>query len=158
MFVNRWRNKMWEKAARIFIDYRCNSLSGGFHGFVPDQDFGRDTNRLDYFRVTALDVNGDDHLNGNVSYGDGGGGSDHGVVVGPRVEQEKGDVADGAHGGDMTPQVHVRTFDNTGRHVCEPVDQMLEHDSGSDDGDEAIWASTNLGIDFLDAIDLIFML
>ncbi|KAI3767919.1 hypothetical protein L2E82_18348 [Cichorium intybus] len=134
----KWRNRTSEQAAPIFTGYCYMDFSAGFHGSVPDQDFVWGTNRLDYFRVTALDVNGDNHLLGNASYGDGGGGgSDHGVVVGPRVEQERGDAPDGAHGGDMTPQVPVRTFDNTGSdEVDEAIIHRLNHER--DDGGHGV--------------------
>ncbi|KAL4582692.1 hypothetical protein LXL04_007250 [Taraxacum kok-saghyz] len=45
-----------------------------------NQEFGRDTNRLDYFRVTAFDLHGDDHLAGVSTHG--GGTTDRGVVRG----------------------------------------------------------------------------
>ncbi|KAI3515038.1 hypothetical protein L1887_13787 [Cichorium endivia] len=116
-----------------------------------DQEFGRDTNRHDYFRVTAFDVNGDDNLAGIASDGGGGGGggtTDRGVVVGPRPEQERGSVTVGIGGSIRTRQVPGRIFasngnesvvqrpeqerDNGGgrrrRHVV--VDPILEEESG----------------------------
>ncbi|KAL7604381.1 hypothetical protein Lser_V15G19590 [Lactuca serriola] len=48
-----------------------------------NQEFGRDPNRLDYFRVMPFDVFGDDHLTGIVGYGGGVGGRlDRGLVEG----------------------------------------------------------------------------
>ncbi|KAL4580644.1 hypothetical protein LXL04_016844 [Taraxacum kok-saghyz] len=37
-------------------------------------EFGRDTNRVDYFKVTAFDLHGDDQFTGIASHGGGGGG------------------------------------------------------------------------------------
>ncbi|KAI3781330.1 hypothetical protein L2E82_11342 [Cichorium intybus] len=116
-----------------------------------NQDFGRDTNRHDYFRVTAFDVHGDDNLAGIASDGGGGGGGtrDRGVVVGPRPELERGSATVGTGGRIRTRQVPARIFasngyqsvvqrpeqerDNGGgrrrHHVV--VDSSLEQESGS---------------------------
>ncbi|KAI3767917.1 hypothetical protein L2E82_18346 [Cichorium intybus] len=48
--------------------------TSGTNENVEDREFGRDTNRLDYFRVTSFDVHGDQSLPGIASYGGGGGG------------------------------------------------------------------------------------
>ncbi|CAH1421565.1 unnamed protein product [Lactuca virosa] len=59
-----------------------------------NQEFGRDTNRLDYFSVAAFDVYGDDHLTGVASYGGGGGRRDRGIVLAPGPEEERGGATD----------------------------------------------------------------
>ncbi|KAI3767915.1 hypothetical protein L2E82_18344 [Cichorium intybus] len=48
-------------------------ISSGMNENVEDLEFGRDTNRLDYFRVTSFDVHADQSLPGKSSYGGGGG-------------------------------------------------------------------------------------
>ncbi|KAI3499983.1 hypothetical protein L1887_35797 [Cichorium endivia] len=50
-----------------------NFYTSGTNENVEDREFGRDTNRLDYFRVTSFDVHGDQSLPGIASYGGGGG-------------------------------------------------------------------------------------
>lgn len=68
---------------------------------LENQEFGRDTNRVYYFRVVAFDVHGNDSIIENSSFGDGCFRRDYGVVNG---------------GGDMNPQVLVEKFaaDNGG--------------------------------------------
>lgn len=112
------------------------------------QDFGRDTNRLDYFRVTAFDVYENDHLAGIANHG--GGTRNRGVVVDPSTEAEIGGIrirhgpvrlsADngnevvvprleervdsptaGADGGDRTRDVPVKRLKNEGSTVAMPV-------------------------------------
>ncbi|KAI3767886.1 hypothetical protein L2E82_18315 [Cichorium intybus] len=74
---------------------------------LQNQEFGRDTNRLDYFRVSSFDVREHNHVTENAStYG--GGRRVRGVVVGLNLEQENG-------GGDMTREVRVGTFGDNGR-------------------------------------------
>ncbi|KAI3767896.1 hypothetical protein L2E82_18325 [Cichorium intybus] len=91
-----------------------------------DHDFGRDTNRLDYFRVIAFDVFGDNQPTGNTSYDDGGRRSDGGVVVGPRLEQG------GTMPGDVIQPVPAGIVTNDGSDGGEPLVQILEPED--DDG------------------------
>ncbi|KAI3781329.1 hypothetical protein L2E82_11340 [Cichorium intybus] len=80
-----------------------------------NQDFGRDTNRHDYFRVTAFDVHGDDNLAGIARDGGGGRGTrDRGVVVEPRLELERGSADVGTGGRISSPQVPGRIFASNG--------------------------------------------
>ncbi|KAI3499976.1 hypothetical protein L1887_35790 [Cichorium endivia] len=72
---------------------------------LQNQEFGRDTNRLDYFRVSSFDVREHNHVTENAIYG--GGRRIHGVVVGLNLEQENG-------GGDMTREVRVGMFGDNG--------------------------------------------
>ncbi|CAH1421563.1 unnamed protein product [Lactuca virosa] len=65
------------------------------------QEFGRDTNRLDYFRFVPFDVHEDNHVNGNGSYDYGDGRREYGMVVRPNLGQER----DGTLG-DMTRHVY----------------------------------------------------
>ncbi|KAJ0534355.1 hypothetical protein HanRHA438_Chr09g0399961 [Helianthus annuus] len=53
------------------------NVDGNFFGNYNSEnlDFGRDTNRLDYFSVTAFDICEKDETFGIASYGGGGGGS-----------------------------------------------------------------------------------
>ncbi|KAI3669484.1 hypothetical protein L6452_40720 [Arctium lappa] len=93
---------------------------------MENLDFGRDTNRLDYFRVTAFEVNRDHDLNGIAGYGGGhktrqlpdeifsnnsGGGNDGEVVV-QRLNQ-KG-VRGGAGGGGRTRRAAIGIFATNG--------------------------------------------
>ncbi|KAL4582693.1 hypothetical protein LXL04_007251 [Taraxacum kok-saghyz] len=54
-----------------------------------NRDFGRNTNRMDYFRVTELDVYTENPIAGNVSYEGGGTSRDPGVLGGSRLEHER---------------------------------------------------------------------
>ncbi|KAI3767888.1 hypothetical protein L2E82_18317 [Cichorium intybus] len=84
--------------------------------YGDSKEFGRDTNRLDYFRVTAFDVFDDDHLSGIAGHGGGGGGGrrDRGVVVGPRLEQKRGSVIACAGQRDRTREVPDNGSDGGG--------------------------------------------
>lgn len=78
------------------------------------QDLEQDTNRLNYFDVRAFDVFGDDNLTRNASDGGGGGRSDRGVVVGPRLEQEIGSDSAVAGGGIRIRRGQVEISANNG--------------------------------------------
>ncbi|KAI3669489.1 hypothetical protein L6452_40725 [Arctium lappa] len=117
---------------------------------VGSLDFGRDTNRLDYFRVTPFDVHESNDLRGIANYGGGfrtgqvsvenssyngrgGGGcrdgrSGRGEMVGPRLYREMGST--GASGGDRTRQVAVGIFANNDVGGGEVVVQRLEQERG----------------------------
>ncbi|KAI3499851.1 hypothetical protein L1887_35665 [Cichorium endivia] len=76
-----------------------------FYGYPSDnQEFGRDTNRLDYFRVTAFDVFEDNHLNTRTANYGGGGPS--------RPEQEGGSATVRAGGSERTQEVPERIISN----------------------------------------------
>ncbi|KAI3767890.1 hypothetical protein L2E82_18319 [Cichorium intybus] len=96
-----------------------------------NRDFGRDTNRLDYFSVAAFDVYGDDHLNGVGSYGGGGGTRDRDVVVDPTPVQERGIPTAVAGGGIKIRRVPIGISANNGSDGGEAVVQTLEREMGS---------------------------
>ncbi|KAI3515034.1 hypothetical protein L1887_13783 [Cichorium endivia] len=98
-----------------------------------DQEFGRDINRHDYFRVTAFDVHGDDNLAGIASDGGGGGGGtrDRGAVVGPRPELERGSADVGTGGRISSPHVPGRIFASNGN---ESEVQRPEQERGNGGG------------------------
>ncbi|KAI3767916.1 hypothetical protein L2E82_18345 [Cichorium intybus] len=92
-----------------------NQKFGGWGTFdasdvSENQEFGWDTNRLDYFRVSPFDVYGDDHLTGIASHGGGGGSRDPGVVVGSRPEHERASDTAVAGGDTMIGQSPVVTL------------------------------------------------
>ncbi|KAL7607531.1 hypothetical protein Lser_V15G19586 [Lactuca serriola] len=134
-----------------------------------NKEFGRETNRLDYFSVAAFDVYGDDHLTGAASYGGGGGRRDGGIVLAPeqerggatdvageavvqRLEQERGDGGDsggrrgrrlmmgtrleeergsataGAGGGDRTREIPGGIFGNSGGDGGEVIVKRLKQE------------------------------
>ncbi|KAI3767898.1 hypothetical protein L2E82_18327 [Cichorium intybus] len=95
---------------------------------LENREFGRDTNRLDYFRVGSFDLREDYYHTEDASNGHGGGRRDGGVVVGLNLEQENG-------GGDMTREVPVGMFgDNGTREVCEMAVQSSEEEMGYGSG------------------------
>lgn len=103
--------------------------SGSFDSFLTSLVFGRDTNRHDYFRVTPFDVPESDHLLGNMTHEDGGGGTISHVEVDPTQELETASDPTEANGGDMTQQVPVEIFSNDGSIDGEAVVQGLKQES-----------------------------
>ncbi|KAL7604383.1 hypothetical protein Lser_V15G19592 [Lactuca serriola] len=94
------------------------------------QEFGRDTNRLDYFRVAAFDVHEDNHVIGNGSYDYGGGRREHGVVMRPNLEQERDDNLN-----DMTQQVPDGIIANDGSDSGGSFVQIWEPESDGGGGE-----------------------
>ncbi|KAI3499982.1 hypothetical protein L1887_35796 [Cichorium endivia] len=87
-----------------------------------NQEFGWDTNRLDYFSVTPFDVFGDDHLTGIASHGGGGGSRDPGVVVGSRPEKERASDTAVAGGDTMIGQFPVVAL----KPILPPLNGILQ--------------------------------
>ncbi|KAD4888496.1 hypothetical protein E3N88_20569 [Mikania micrantha] len=65
------------------------------------QDFGRDTNKHEYFSVRHFNVHGDDDLNGINGYGGGRGTRprDNGVLEEPKLKHHRGDAGAGTKRG-----------------------------------------------------------
>ncbi|KAI3767905.1 hypothetical protein L2E82_18334 [Cichorium intybus] len=131
MFVIKWTYRVWEIPENgSFFNWSKNYLSSGsFDSFPVSLVFGRDTNRLDYFRVTPFDVPESDHLPGNVTHEDDGGGTISHVEVHPTLELETASDPAEANGGDMTQQVPVDIFSNDGSIDGEALVQGLKQES-----------------------------
>ncbi|KAI3780371.1 hypothetical protein L2E82_10351 [Cichorium intybus] len=116
---------------RIRLQVTGSVGEGSYCGLGTDeywgnQDFGRDTSRLDYFSVAAFDVYGDDHLTGVASDGGGSGGGtrDRDVVVDTIPEQERGIATAVAGGGIRVRRVPV------GISASDGGETVVQRDSG----------------------------
>ncbi|KAI3767892.1 hypothetical protein L2E82_18321 [Cichorium intybus] len=129
---------------RLQLGYSVGDSSDGLCTYEDSEnrDFGRDTNRLDYFSVAAFDVYGDDHLTGIGSYGGGGGTRDRDVVVDPTPVQERGISTAVAGGGIIMRRVPVGIFANNGSDGGQAVVQTLGRERGSGGGRCRIVAGT----------------
>ncbi|KAI3515678.1 hypothetical protein L1887_14580 [Cichorium endivia] len=119
------------RTRRIRVQVSGNLGEGSYCGLDTDeysgnQDFGRDTSRLDYFSVAAFDVYGDDHLTGVASDGGGSGGGtrDRDVVVDTIPEQERGIATAVAGGGIRVRRVPV------GISASDGGETVVQRDSG----------------------------
>ncbi|KAL4560455.1 hypothetical protein LXL04_032606 [Taraxacum kok-saghyz] len=121
--------------------------------YFGGQEFGRDTNRLDYFRTAPFDVHGDNHFSTGIADYGGGRNRDHGTgrVDGSgrtreipngfsfsdggsrrrhQLVQERGSSIVRPGGGYWVQEAPVGVFPNNGSHDREPEVQRLIKQEG----------------------------
>ncbi|KAL4560461.1 hypothetical protein LXL04_032613 [Taraxacum kok-saghyz] len=122
--------------------------------YFGSQEFGRDTNRLDYFRTAPFDVHGDNHFSTGIADYGGGRNRDHGTgrVDGGDMKtrevpngfsfsdggsrrrhqlvQERGSSIVRPGGGYWVQEAPVGVFPNNGSHDREPEVQRLIKQEG----------------------------